>query len=295
MAKQIQWYPGHMAKAQREIESKVKLVDIVIELVDARAPFSTHNPELDYMIKNKPRLYILTKKDLADPKATDALIAEFKRQGHSAIAVDLKNFKEEKKIVNMCRYQLKEKREKEAARGLKPKPIRALVAGIPNVGKSTFINSYAGKACAKTGNKPGVTKGKQWIRLNKTLELLDTPGILWPKFEDQEVGKRLAFIGSIKDEILNLEELSLELLDYIRTNYPGLLNTRYGIEEDGTPVSLLEAVADKRRCLIRGQEIDYAKAAGIVMEEFRNGKIGRITLEFPPVEEETAHEDHPGD
>ena len=295
MAKQIQWYPGHMAKAQREIESKVKLVDIVIELVDARAPFSTHNPELDYMIKNKPRLYILTKKDLADPKATDALIAEFKRQGHSAIAVDLKNFKEEKKIVNMCRYQLKEKREKEAARGLKPKPIRALVAGIPNVGKSTFINSYAGKACAKTGNKPGVTKGKQWIRLNKTLELLDTPGILWPKFEDQEVGKRLAFIGSIKDEILNLEELSLELLDYIRTNYPGLLNTRYGIEEEGTPVSLLEAVADKRKCLIRGQEIDYAKAAGIVMEEFRNGKIGRITLEFPPVEEETAHEDHPGD
>ena len=189
----------------------------------------------------------------------------------------------------------KAKIERDRRRGIKNRPIRAMVVGIPNVGKSTFINSYAGKACAKTGNKPGVTKGKQWIRLNKTLELLDTPGILWPKFEDQEVGKRLAFIGSIKDEILNLEELSLELLDYIRTNYPGLLNTRYGIEEEGTPVSLLEAVADKRKCLIRGQEIDYAKAAGIVMEEFRNGKIGRITLEFPPVEEETAHEDHPGD
>ena len=188
----------------------------------------------------------------------------------------------------------KAKIERDRRRGIKNRPIRAMVVGIPNVGKSTFINSYAGKACAKTGNKPGVTKGKQWIRLNKTLELLDTPGILWPKFEDQEVGKRLAFIGSIKDEILNLEELSLELLDYIRTNYPGLLNTRYGIEEEGTPVSLLEAVADKRKCLIRGQEIDYAKAAGIVMEEFRNGKIGRITLEFPPVEEETVHEDHPG-
>ena len=184
MAKQIQWYPGHMAKAQREIESKVKLVDIVIELVDARAPFSTHNPELDYMIKNKPRLYILTKKDLADPKVTDALIAEFKRQGHSAIAVDLKNFKEEKKIVNMCRYQLKEKREKEAARGLKPKPIRALVAGIPNVGKSTFINKIAKRKAAAVGNKPGVTKAQQIIRVDKDFELFDTPGVLEPKFTD---------------------------------------------------------------------------------------------------------------
>ena len=180
MAKQIQWYPGHMAKAQREIESKVKLVDIVIELVDARAPFSTHNPELDHMIKNKPRLYILTKKDLADPKATEALIAEFKRQGHSAIAVDLKNFKEEKKIVNMCRYQLKEKREKEAARGLKPKPIRALVAGIPNVGKSTFINKIAKRKAAAVGNKPGVTKAQQIIRVDKDCELFDTPGGLAP-------------------------------------------------------------------------------------------------------------------
>ena len=158
-----------------------------------------------------------------------------------------------------------------------------MVVGIPNVGKSTFINSYAGKACTKTGNKPGVTKGKQWIRLNKNLELLDTPGILWPKFEDQEVGKRLAYIGSIKDEILNLEELSLELLEYIRTNYSGLLNQRYGISEDGTPLSLLEEIAENRKCLVRRQELDYAKAAGILMEEFRNGKIGRITLEYPPM------------
>ena len=161
-----------------------------------------------------------------------------------------------------------------------------MVVGIPNVGKSTFINSYAGKACTKTGNKPGVTKGKQWIRLNKNLELLDTPGILWPKFEDQEVGKRLAYIGSIKDEILNLEELSLELLDYIRNNYPGILNQRYGISEDGTPLSLLEEIAEKRKCLNRGQELDYAKAAGILMEEFRSGKLGRITLEYPPVSKE---------
>ena len=217
------------------------------------------------------------------------------KKGFYVVKVNAKSGAGLKSIQGVIQEACKAKIERDRRRGIKNRPIRAMVVGIPNVGKSTFINSYAGKACAKTGNKPGVTKGKQWIRLNKTLELLDTPGILWPKFEDQEVGKRLAFIGSIKDEILNLEELSLELLDYIRTNYPGLLNTRYGIEEEGTPVSLLEAVADKRKCLIRGQEIDYAKAAGIVMEEFRNGKIGRITLEFPPVEEETAHEDHPGD
>ena len=188
-----------------------------------------------------------------------------------------------KAIQGVIQEACKEKIERDRRRGIKNRPIRAMVVGIPNVGKSTFINSYAGKACTKTGNKPGVTKGKQWIRLNKNLELLDTPGILWPKFEDQEVGKRLAYIGSIKDEILNLEELSLELLEYIRTNYSGLLNQRYGISEDVTPLSLLEEIAENRKCLVRGQELDYAKAAGILMEEFRNGKIGRITLEYPPM------------
>ena len=289
----LQWYPGHMTKAKRQMQEDLKLIDLIIELVDARIPLSSRNPDIDELGKNKARLILLNKSDLADERYNEQWSAYFQKKGFYVVKVNAKSGAGLKSIQGVIQEACKAKIDRR--RGIKNRPIRAMVVGIPNVGKSTFINSYAGKACAKTGNKPGVTKGKQWIRLNKTLELLDTPGILWPKFEDQEVGKRLAFIGSIKDEILNLEELSLELLDYIRTNYPGLLNTRYGIEEEGTPVSLLEAVADKRKCLIRGQEIDYAKAAGIVMEEFRNGKIGRITLEFPPVEEETAHEDHPGD
>ena len=284
-----------MTKAKRQMQEDLKLIDLIIELVDARIPLSSRNPDIDELGKNKARLILLNKSDLADERYNEQWSAYFQKKGFYVVKVNAKSGAGLKSIQGVIQEACKAKIERDRRRGIKNRPIRAMVVGIPNVGKSTFINSYAGKACAKTGNKPGVTKGKQWIRLNKTLELLDTPGILWPKFEDQEVGKRLAFIGSIKDEILNLEELSLELLDYIRTNYPGLLNTRYGIEEDGTPVSLLEAVADKRKCLIRGQEIDYAKAAGIVMEEFRNGKIGRITLEFPPVEEETVHEDHPGD
>ena len=284
-----------MTKAKRQMQEDLKLIDLIIELVDARIPLSSRTPDIDELGKNKARLILLNKSDLADERYNEQWSAYFQKKGFYVVKVNAKSGAGLKSIQGVIQEACKAKIERDRRRGIKNRPIRAMVVGIPNVGKSTFINSYAGKACAKTGNKPGVTKGKQWIRLNKTLELLDTPGILWPKFEDQEVGKRLAFIGSIKDEILNLEELSLELLDYIRTNYPGLLNTRYGIEEEGTPVSLLEAVADKRKCLIRGQEIDYAKAAGIVMEEFRNGKIGRITLEFPPVEEETAHEDHPGD
>ena len=291
----LQWYPGHMTKAKRQMQEDLKLIDLIIELVDARIPLSSRNPDIDELGKNKARLILFNKSDLADERYNEQWSAYFQKKGFYVVKVNAKSGAGLKSIQGVIQEACKAKIERDRRRGIKNRPIRAMVVGIPNVGKSTFINSYAGKACAKTGNKPGVTKGKQWIRLNKTLELLDTPGILWPKFEDQEVGKRLAFIGSIKDEILNLEELSLELLDYIRTNYPGLLNTRYGIEEEGTPVSLLEAVADKRKCLIRGQEIDYAKAAGIVMEEFRNGKIGRITLEFPPVEEETVHEDHPGD
>ena len=291
----LQWYPGHMTKAKRQMQEDLKLIDLIIELVDARIPLSSRNPDIDELGKNKARLILLNKSDLADERYNEQWSAYFQKKGFYVVKVNAKSGAGLKSIQGAIQEACKAKIERDRRRGIKNRPIRAMVVGIPNVGKSTFINSYAGKACAKTGNKPGVTIGKQWIRWNKTLELLDTPGILWPKFEDQEVGKRLAFIGSIKDEILNLEELSLELLDYIRTNYPGLLNTRYGIEEEGTPVSLLEAVADKRKCLIRGQEIDYAKAAGIVMEEFRNGKIGRITLEFPPVEEETAHEDHPGD
>ena len=282
----LQWYPGHMTKARRQMQEDLKLIDLIIELVDARIPLSSRNPDIDELGKNKSRLILLNKSDLADEKYNEQWTDYFQKRGFFVLKVNSRTGAGLKAIQSVIQEACKDKIERDRRRGIKNRPIRAMVVGIPNVGKSTFINSYAGKACTKTGNKPGVTKGKQWIRLNKNLELLDTPGILWPKFEDQEVGKRLAYIGSIKDEILNLEELSLELLDYIRNNYPGILNQRYGISEDGTPLSLLEEIAEKRKCLNRGQELDYAKAAGILMEEFRSGKLGRITLEYPPVSKE---------
>ncbi len=282
----LQWYPGHMTKAKRQMQEDLKLIDLIIELVDARIPLSSRNPDIDELGKNKSRLILLNKSDLADEKYNEQWTEYFQKKGFFVLKVNSRTGAGLKAIQGVIQEACKDKIERDRRRGIKNRPIRAMVVGIPNVGKSTFINSYAGKACTKTGNKPGVTKGKQWIRLNKNLELLDTPGILWPKFEDQEVGKRLAYIGSIKDEILNLEELSLELLDYIRNNYPGILNQRYGISEDGTPLSLLEEIAEKRKCLNRGQELDYAKAAGILMEEFRSGKLGRITLEYPPVSKE---------
>lgn len=191
-----------------------------------------------------------------------------------------------KGVLPLVMEACKEKIERDKRRGIKNRPVRAMVVGIPNVGKSTFINAFAGKACTKTGNKPGVTKGKQWIRINKSLELLDTPGILWPKFEDQQVGARLAMVGSIKDEILNLEELSLELLKYLHRDYPGLLKARYEIEESPEPLTMLEQIASNRKCIQKGGELDYGKAAGILLEEFRNGKIGRITLEKPLIQEQ---------
>ena len=280
----LQWYPGHMTKAKRQMQEDLKLIDLII-------PLSSRNPDIDELGKNKSRLILLNKSDLADEKYNEEWTKYFQQKGFFVLNVNARSGAGLKAIQGVITEACKEKIERDRRRGIKNRPIRAMVVGIPNVGKSTFINSYAGKACTKTGNKPGVTKGKQWIRLNKSLELLDTPGILWPKFEDQEVGKRLAYIGSIKDEILNLEELSLLLLEYIRENYPGMLTARYGISEEGTPLSMLEGIAENRKCLVRGQALDYAKAAGILMEEFRNGKLGRITLEHPPVEEN--HEDHP--
>ena len=278
-------------KAKRQMQEDLKLIDLIIELVDARIPLSSRNPDIDELGKNKSRLILLNKSDLADEKYNEEWTKYFQQKGFFVLKVNARSGVGLKAIQGVITEACKEKIERDRRRGIKNRPIRAMVVGIPNVGKSTFINSYAGKACTKTGNKPGVTKGKQWIRLNTSLELLDTTGILWPKFEDQEVGKRLAYIGSIKDEILNLEELSLLLLEYIRENYPGMLTARYGISEEGTPLSMLEGIAENRKCLVRGQALDYAKAAGILMEEFRNGKLGRITLEHPPVEEN--HEDHP--
>ena len=281
-----QWYPGHMTKAKRMMEENIKLIDLIIEVVDARIPISSRNPDIDQLGKNKARLHLLNKTDQADLEQNEAWSRFFQEKGFHVLKLNSRSGSGVKGVLPLVMEACKEKIERDKRRGIKNRPVRAMVVGIPNVGKSTFINAFAGKACTKTGNKPGVTKGKQWIRINKSLELLDTPGILWPKFEDQQVGARLAMVGSIKDEILNLEELSLELLKYLHRDYPGLLKARYEIEESPEPLTMLEQIASNRKCIQKGGELDYGKAAGILLEEFRNGKIGRITLEKPLIQEQ---------
>jgi len=277
----FQWYPGHMTKAKRQMQEDIKLIDLIIELVDARIPMSSRNPDIDELGKNKARLILMNKADLADEKKTKAWSEFFKEKGYFVVCIDARSKNGMKAIQNEIMEACKEKIERDRRRGIKNRPVRAMVVGIPNVGKSTFINTYAGKACAKTGNKPGVTKGKQWIRLNKNVELLDTPGILWPKFEDQSVGLKLALIGSIKDEILNTDELSMELLKILLKDYPGALAGRYQVDEVEDTVKVLTAIAENRNCKSKGDELDYSKAASLVIDEFRSGKIGRFTLEMP--------------
>ncbi len=277
----FQWYPGHMTKAKRMMQENIKLIDLVIELVDARLPISSRNPDIDELGKNKARMILLNKSDLAEERQNDAWVAYFKERGFSVVKVNSRKGGGIKSIQAVIQEACKEKIERDRKRGILNRPVRAMVVGIPNVGKSTFINSLAGKACAKTGNKPGVTKGKQWIRLNKQVELLDTPGILWPKFEDQTVGLRLAFIGSIKDEILNVEELAAELIQFLKQAYSGILSEKYAIEEVEDPYQCLASIAESRHCLLRGNELDTNKAAVLLIDDFRNGRLGRITLEFP--------------
>lgn len=278
----IQWYPGHMTKARRQMQDDIKLIDLVIELVDARLPLSSKNPDIDNLAKGKSRLILLNKADLADAEATKAWESWFKEKGFYVLKLDSRAKAGAKAVTGIVAEACKEKIERDRRRGILNRPVRAMVVGIPNVGKSTFINSYAGRACAKTGNKPGVTKGKQWIRLSKTLELLDTPGILWPKFEDQSVGKRLAMAGSIKDDLLDINELSVDLITLLKEHYPGKLNARYNIEESQTPVEILYGIAENRNCKLKGNEPDFNKAARLLLEDFRSARIGRITLEFPP-------------
>lgn len=280
----FQWYPGHMTKAKRMMQEDIKLIDLIIELVDARVPLSSRNPDIDDLGKNKARLILLNKSDLSDEKYNHEWENWFKNKGYFVVKVNSKSGNGLKGINAVVSEACKEKTERDKKRGILNRPVRAMVVGIPNVGKSTFINSYAGKACTKTGNKPGVTKGKQWIKLNKNLELLDTPGILWPKFEDQEVGLRLALIGSIKEEILNTTDLGLELLKFITVNYPGKISSRYNIEEDCDVLVLLDRVAESRLCKLKGNLLDIDKAAKILLDDFRSGKLGRITLEYPKEE-----------
>lgn len=287
----VQWYPGHMTKAKRQMQEDIKLIDIIIELVDARVPLSSRNPDIDELGRNKARLILLNKADLADESQNEAWKSYFQKKGFFVVQVDSRKGSGMKIIQNTIQEACREKIERDQKRGIKNRPIRAMVVGIPNVGKSTFINTFAGKACAKTGNKPGVTKGKQWIRLNKGVELLDTPGILWPKFQDQEVGLRLAMIGSIKDEILNLEELSLKLIDYLKERYVGALKNRYGAEEEEAAVTVLEQIARARGCLKKGEELDFTKASRILFDDFRGGKLGRVSLEWAALEG-AQDEDH---
>ena len=280
-----QWYPGHMTKARRAMQEDITLIDLIIELVDARCPQSSRNPDIDEMGKNKARLILLNKSDLSDPAANRAWTAYFESLGFAVLEINARSGAGMKAIQGKVQEACREKIERDRKRGILNRPVRAMVAGIPNVGKSTFINSFAGKACAKTGNKPGVTKGKQWIRLNKGLELLDTPGILWPKFEDQSVGLRLALIGSIKDEILNIEELASELIKFMTKNYSGVLADKYGINEDQDSYACLKEIAEQKHCLVRGNELDYVKASNLLLEDFRSGKLGRLTLEYPEVQD----------
>lgn len=277
----LQWYPGHMTKAKRMMQEDIKLIDLVIELLDARLPLSSRNPDIDTLGQGKSRLILLNKADLADKSLNDKWEEWFNEKGFFVVQINSKNGSGIKSINGVIQQACSEKIERDRRRGILNRPVRAMVVGIPNVGKSTFINSYAGKACAKTGNKPGVTKGKQWIRLNKNVELLDTPGILWPKFEDKNVGLRLAMAGSIRDEILNIDELALELLKYLHKEYQGMTGIRFKVEESENPLDTLKNIAQIRGCVLKGGEPDLSKAASIIMEEFRNGKIGRITLEKP--------------
>ena len=261
-----------MTKALRSMQNDIKLVDLVIELLDARVPVSSKNPDIDTLAGNKSRLIILNKSDLADKKELDRWVSWFENKGVKCIPLDSRDNNGVKKIRALCMDVCKDKIERDRARGIKNRPIRAMIAGIPNVGKSTFINSFAGRSSAKTGNKPGVTKGAQWIRIDKQLELLDTPGILWPKFEDPKVGMNLALIGSINDEILSREELCEELIRYLDEHYPDSITGRYGSND-------LDQICDRLKLLKKGGEPDHERARVILLDDFRSGRLGNINLE----------------
>ena len=277
----IQWYPGHMTKARRMMQENIKLIDIVIELLDARVPISSRNPDIDQLANNKYRLVILNKCDLADDEVNEKWQQYYADRGIKVVKVNAKSGQGMKNITDIIKEACKEKIERDRKRGIINRPIRAMIVGIPNVGKSTFINSYAKKACTKVGNKPGVTKGKQWIKINKNVELLDTPGILWPKFDDESVGKHLAYIGSINDNILQKVELACELISFLVKVYPGALERRYQVDECMKSSEILETIAQNRGCLLKGEEINFEKAAAILLDEFRSGVLGRITIERP--------------
>ena len=275
----INWYPGHMTKAMRMMEADIKLIDLIIEIVDARIPVSSRNPDIDRLGKNKARLVLLNKSDLADKNDSESWRKHFVSEGIECLIIDSKKGLGLKDIKNAVMKACKDKIERDRKKGIVNRPLRAMVCGIPNVGKSTFINAYAKKACTKTGNKPGVTKGKQWIRLDNTLELLDTPGVLWPKFDNVETGYHLAMIGSINDEILHEDDIALYILSFLCDNYPGRVNGRYNVAERDDCYDLLCSIGVAKNALIKGGEVDVKKVSKMVIDDFRNGKFGYITIE----------------
>ena len=282
----LHWYPGHMTKAVRQMKEDIKLIDIVIELVDARIPISSRNHDIDSLAAGKSRVIILNKADMADDKETDNWVKHFTDEGMIAVKLNSRSGNGMKHVKDAIAKAAEAKMARDRARGILNRPVRAIVGGIPNVGKSTFINSFAGRAVTKTGNKPGVTKGKQWIRLNKQVELLDTPGILWPKFEDRKTAEHLAFIGSIKDEVIEKMELVLNLITELEENYSGLVASYYGFDncektenKIDFAVKILEKVAKKRALLKKGGETDTDKASKLILDDFKNGRLGKITLE----------------
>ena len=279
----VNWFPGHMTKALRTMEGDLKLVDAVIELTDARIPRSSRNPALDEVLGNKPRLVLLNRADLADPAATERWLRFYKASRIAALAADSRGGRGVEKLPAAMRSLLKEKLERLAAKGQGSRPVRAMVVGIPNVGKSTFINKAAGRKAAAAGNKPGVTKGRQWITVDRSLELLDTPGVLWPRFEDPAVGEHLAFTGAVKEEILDQEALAMRLAELLNREYRELFRARYklGDTEGMDGPALLEAAARKRGFLVSGGETDLERMSRVLLDEFQAGSLGRITLEEP--------------
>lgn len=277
----IQWFPGHMAKARREVTEQLKMVDCVFELLDARIPLSSRNPMIDEVIKDKPRVVLLNKMDMADMRETQKWMNYFEKQGVYPVMLDAKNGKNLDKVVKAAEHVTKEKFERLAAKGLRPRAIRAMIVGIPNVGKSTLINRLAKKSIAKTGNTPGVTKKQQWIKVGKVLELLDTPGILWPKFEDQLVGKKLSLTGAIKDSIVHLDEVAIYGLEFMQQHELDALNKHYNIQvtEETPYIEIFNAIGISRGLKNKGSEIDYESVVELVVREIRNAKVARLTFD----------------
>ncbi|QTM99397.1 ribosome biogenesis GTPase YlqF [Sediminibacillus dalangtanensis] len=277
----IQWFPGHMAKAKREVQEKLKLVDFVIELVDARVPDSSQNPMLQEVLQNKPRMRVLMKKDLADPAITRLWMDRFEAEGIKSVAVDVQNKQDVQLVIAAAKEMGKEKQEKLMKKGVRPRASRAMILGIPNVGKSTLINRLVNRKIAKTGDRPGVTTSQQWIKVKKDFELLDTPGILWPKFEDELVGYRLAAIGTIKDQLLPKEDIAAFIVNFLKEAYPSLLQERYGLEGENDMGIIFEKIGGSRGCLESGGRVNFEKTAEVIIRDLRSGRLGRLTLEGP--------------